>query len=413
MISRWDRLEKYLNYFLVFLLPTQLAQHFWPSFAFVFGTRVDYLAPSLYLTDILFLVIFLPWAVGSYKKIFRFIWKYRNYILPFFLLAILNTIFSSSIFPTIYKWIKLSELIAFGFYVCARPEIFRSKAFFTTLFYSLVFFSVIGILQFIFGGTLGGPLYCLGERSFNISTPGIALVTILGRIFMRAYSTFSHPNSLAGYLGAGMLLLLSSFSKRDFVKKLPGIIIVCLGLVLTFSLSGLVAIAACTLVYILVRRKLINKKNLILVPTAIFLISLGLPFLSKIAIQSKINLPQNIGQRLEMSLVAGKFISQKFFIGEGLNTFVINGAKSGYLGYYLWLLQPVHNTVLLIFSEVGVFGALLFYLLMVKSFRRAWSLNNVAFLLALTFVLTTGLFDHYWFTLQQNMLLFALILGNL
>ena len=413
MISRWDRLEKYLNYLLVFLLPTQLAQHFWPSFAFVFGTRVDYLAPSIYLTDVLFLVIFLPWAAGSYKKIFGFIWKYKYYIFPFFLLAILNTAFSSSVSPTIYKWVKLSELIAFGFYVWARPEIFKSKAFFTTLFYSLVFFSVIGILQFVFAGTLGGPLYYLGERSFNISTPGIALVTIFGRIFMRTYSTFSHPNSLAGFLGGGGLILLSKYSREDFLKKILGIVIICLAFVLTFSLSALVGVAACALTYILVRKKLLNKKNIILIPTAIFLISLSLPFLSKIALQSKVNFPQNINQRLEMSLVAGKFISQKFFIGGGLNTFVINGAKSGYLGYYLWLLQPVHNTELLLFSEVGVFGVLLFYLLMVKSFRRAWSLNNVAFLLALIFILTTGLFDHYWFTLQQNMLLFALILGNL
>lgn len=413
MISCWSRLEKIFNYLLIFLLPTQLALHFWPPFAFVFGTRVDYLAPSIYLTDVLFLALFINWAHSSYRKFFEIARKHKNYLFIFFLLAVLNIVFSSSISPSIYKWLKLLELIVFGFYVWARPEIFKSKAFFTTLFYSLIFFSVIGIGQFVFGKTLGGPLYYFGERSFDISTPGIALVTILGRNFLRAYSTFSHPNSLAGYLGAGLLILLHSYSKKGFVMKLLGIAIICLAFVLTFSLSAFIGIGVCLVFVILIRKKKFNKNNVILFPTAILLISLALPFVSKIALQGKINFSQSVNQRLEMSLTAGKFISQKFFTGEGLNTFVINGSKSGYLGYYLWLLQPVHNTVLLIFSEVGILGLLLFFWMAVKSFGRALSLNNKIFLLVLAFILTTGLFDHYWFTLQQNMLLFALIFGKI
>jgi O-antigen ligase len=272
---------------------------------------------------------------------------------------------------------------------------------------------VIGIGQFVFGKTLGGPLYYFGERSFNISTPGIALVTIFGRNFLRVYSTFSHPNSLAGYLGVGILILLHTYSKKEFVRKLLGIMLICLAFLLTFSLSAFIGIGVCLVFLILIRKKKFNKKNVILFPVVILLISLALPFFSKIALQSKINFSQSVNQRLKMSLAAGKFISQKFFAGQGLNTFVINGSKSGYLGYYLWLLQPVHNTVLLIFSEVGILGLLLFFWMAVKSFGRALLLNNKSFILVLAFILTTGLFDHYWFTLQQNMLLFALIFGKI
>ena len=47
----------FLFYLLLLLLPTQLGKHFWPTFSYVLGTRVDYLSPTLYLTDIIILFI--------------------------------------------------------------------------------------------------------------------------------------------------------------------------------------------------------------------------------------------------------------------------------------------------------------------------------------------------------------------
>lgn len=412
MIHGWHRLEKSLNYLLVFLLPTQLALHFWPSFTFVFGTRVDYLSPSIYLTDILFLLAFIIWAKRDYKKILVFITKNKIYLLLFIVLAGVNIIFSASILASIYKWFKMAEFITFGYYVWARDDIFKSRAVITTLFCSLIFFSVIGISQFIFGRTLGGPLYLLGERSFNISTPGIALAGLLGRNFMRAYSTFSHPNSLAGYLGVGLLLLIFTYSKKDLSRKILGIVIICLAFLLTFSLAAVLGIVACSVMFILERKKIINIKNIVIIPATFLIISLIIPFFSKIVIQNKFEFPQNINQRLELSIGAGRLISQKYFLGEGLNTFVISESRIGNLGFYLWTLQPVHNIFLLIFSETGMFGLLFIYLLIVRSFQKTLLSNNIAVLLSLVFILTTGLLDHYWFTLQQNMFLFALVLGN-
>ena len=131
MISCWVRLEKFLNYLLIFLLPTQLALHFWPPTSFVFGVRVDYLAPSIYLTDILFLTLFIIWVRSHYKKFFEFTRENKIYILLFISLAVLNTAFSTSVFPSIYKWIKLLELVIFYYYVRERHDIFSSKAIFS------------------------------------------------------------------------------------------------------------------------------------------------------------------------------------------------------------------------------------------------------------------------------------------
>ena len=412
MIPRWTRLEKFFNYLLIFLLPTQLALHFWPPASFVFGVRVDYLAPSIYLTDVLFLTVFVFWVKSHYKKLLEFIGKNITFVLLFLFIAVLNTAFSTSVFPSIYKWIKLTELGLFYFYVRARSDIFNRKTLFATIFYSLIFFSVIGISQFILGKTLGGPLYLLGERNFHISTPGIALTQILGRNFMRAYSTFSHPNSFAGYLGLGLLVLFFAYSKKELERRIWGILVICLAFIVTFSLSAVVGIVFCGMVYVLLHKKFINIKNLVFFPTAFILISLTQPFISNFVLNNIPNLPQSISQRFDLSSVAGNMISDKFLLGEGLNTFVINEPRIKYLGTYLWTLQSVHNIFLLIFSETGIVGLSFFYFVLIKLIKKALSLNDTAFYLSLVFILTSGLFDHYWFTLQQNMFFAVFVLAN-
>jgi len=229
---------------------------------------------------------------------------------------------------------------------------------------------------------------------------------------MRAYSTFSHPNSFAGYLGLGLMVLLSIYSKNELIKKVWGIIIICLAFVLTFSLSAVVGVIACATLFLLVNKKFFNAKKVIFFPTAFLLISLALPFVSNIVLNSKPNLPENVSQRLDLSSAAGSMISTKFLLGEGLNTFVVNEPKIKYLGNYLWTLQPVHNIFLLVFSETGIAGISFFYFLLIKLTKRSLLFSGTTFYLSLFFILTSGLFDHYWFTLQQNMFLAAFVLAN-
>jgi len=412
VIPRWARLEKFLNYALIFLLPTQLALHFWPPTAFVFGVRVDYLAPSIYLTDVLFLTVFVFWIKYHNDKLFGFIKKNKVFLFLFLFIVILNTAFSTSFGPSIYKWIKFTELGLFYFYVRARGDIFNSRTLYATIFYSLIFFSVIGISQFVLGKTLGGPLYLLGERSFRISTPGIALTQILDRNFMRAYSTFSHPNSFAGYLGLGLLTLLFTYSKKELARRIWGILIICIAFVLTFSLSAFVGIVFCGILFILLRKKTFNTKSLVLFLTIFTLISLAQPLVSNFVLNTIPDLPQSVSQRFDLSSVAGKMISDKFLLGEGLNTFVINEPRIKHFGNYLWTLQPVHNVSLLLFSETGIIGLSFFYLVLIKLSKKATGLKGAPFYLSLIFILTSGLFDHYWLTLQQNMFFSVFILAN-
>jgi len=62
-------LNRFFFFVFLFLLPTQLGKHWFFSFSYLSGVRSDYLAPTLYLTDVV--IIFL--AVINYKTIFNFL----------------------------------------------------------------------------------------------------------------------------------------------------------------------------------------------------------------------------------------------------------------------------------------------------------------------------------------------------
>jgi O-antigen ligase len=120
---------------------------------------------------------------------------------------------------------------------------------------------------------------------------------------------------------------------------------------------------------------------------------------------------QNISQRLDLSYIAGVMVSQKFILGEGLGTFIIKIPSFKGIFSYSWLLQPVHNIFLLIFSETGIVGLLSFCFLICKVLISRFKNKKIFLILPVIFILFTGLFDHYTITLQQNTLIFSIFVG--
>ena len=75
-----------------------------------------------------------------------------------------------------------------------------------------------------------------------------------------------------------------------------------------------------------------------------------------------------------------------------------------------WIHQPVHNIYLLIASETGLIGLILFLVFIFQLFRKI--IGQEYFLLLIVFsFLFIGLFDHFFWTLQQGQLMFWLTLG--
>jgi O-antigen ligase len=78
---------------------------------------------------------------------------------------------------------------------------------------------------------------------------------------------------------------------------------------------------------------------------------------------------------------------------------------------WIWWLQPVHNIFLLVLAETGITGFLIFLFLIIKAFKNSLEIRNWSLVISLLAILLTGAADHYWLTLQQNQLIFAIILG--
>jgi len=393
--------ERLIVFSLLFLLPTQLAYHFWPQFAYVHGLRIDYLSPAIYLTDVLILLL-IPYLIKRlrFNKV-KLNGSVLVILIPAILVALLNIVFAQLHMVTLLKWLSICKFTLLGlyFYLADLPKLRKTIIFALSL--SLVAFVSIGLIQFVLQRTIGGPLYYLGERSFTSQTPGIALMSLFGKSLMRAYSTFSHPNSFAGFVVVALFILLSLI--RQKVNTLPKSIFVAFisvlaSIFLTFSLNAII----CTFFVVVLWFVLNNfpkfvRKVKVLLPTLLISFSFFFGAIS-LMLPQNILLRQTYKERVVLAGQAVEVFVKRPALGVGLNNF-FTATKN---------VQPPHNIYLIVLAETGLFGVLIVFLLLSKLFNR--KLNNYL-LLALVFVLLTGLFDHYWFTLQQNELILSVLLG--
>lgn len=364
---------------IVLFLPTQLGLHFWPSFSRAAGIRIDYLSPTLYFTDILILA----YIIFNTPKFVQ--WLKKNYKVPsaLLLLVVINTYFSISPANTFFWWLRLFEysLLFLGL----RLNNVRWSKIKTALLVSTIFVVLLEIAQFLQQSSLGGIFFWFGERGFSSSTSGIARTSFFGQEILRPESTFSHPNSLSGYLLVVLYLLYKN--KSHLWQRM----LVTLGILLTFSKAALLSIVL-----------LVMFRNQSAFLPTVFL------FLSVIQLLLPV-FPtsfQFVSDRLFYLSPSREMVATNPIFGVGLGSF-IPGLAEMVQGSFLLSskLQPVHNLLVLIVSEIGLFGVCLLACL-AKVFGKKTTFPKLAGLI--TIVVITGTFDHYWLTLPQNKLILLL-----
>lgn len=389
MISK-HTLHKRIFQLLVLFIPTQLSYHWWPSWAFVYGIRVDYLAPTLYFTDLLVAFLIVVWVTTD-KKALQTLTKYSKWGIVVFVFALINIFFSKVTVVSTIRWLRVLELFLLFAYVRNQEGVV--KQLYTPLSISAIYTLVISLGQMANHGSLGGALYFIGERAFRQNTPGIALVGVFGREVLRPYATFPHPNALAGYYLVSTFILLKS---EKFLHRLS--ILVCLFLVaITFSQNAWMALLVAPVIYHFVKKQNIHFFRFVLAAT---IFSVALPILSNLVVNY--SLPREVAQRVELNIVAGHLVSKNFLLGVGLGMFPALVSSIGTTSGNIWWLQPVHNIFLLLLSETGIVGLAVFGLLMTKI--KYVNLPIIAIIL-------TGLLDHYWLTLPQTMFMMAIVLA--
>lgn len=425
-----------LFYLLVFFLPTQLGFHFWPEWSYVLGRRVDYLSPTLYLTDIVIALLFLAWLTTSSRTQHAFTFprsimsKKAAIIFLVVCFAGLNIAVAQSRPVAVLKWLKVLEFSFLYWYIVkTKPR----KYLVAVMLSGAIFYSaIIAMLQFFLQHSVGGPLWFIGERSFTLTTPGIARASFCQlptstdcREWLRAYATFPHPNVLAGFLVASIPIVIDQMvhptlylrrdgKKIDSVRNFFYISIVVIGviaLLLTFSRSSW-AIGVLGITSIWYRRTAAKGDHPRLLHIAVYtVIILGI---SGYWISRAIPVAdETILVRQELNGAALSLWQKSPLLGVGLGNFIVT-LPDIVTSRTIYFFQPVHNIYLLILSETGIVGGMIFFFLTYKAFRQIIFHKDragIPYQVALLSVLLLGFVDHYPFTLQQGQLLLAILIG--
>jgi O-antigen ligase len=458
------RVESLLFYLLVFFLPTQLGKHFWPDFSYVLGLRIDYLSPTLYMTDILVGLLFTAWIFRKLKQkpikssklkvqnsklsirqaqdpeLIEGQLKIQKYsslliyasVVSYLLLVI---VLSGRMQSGLYSLVKFLEMSFLAYYtakfIVSRRVFENAVRIFSA---SIVFQSLLAIAQFLRQGSIGGLLYYVGERSFAASTPGIANASLNGELVLRPYGTLPHPNVLAGYLVVVMTMVLYSlFNRRQkkvlsskyYVLSSVSLVLGTIALLLCMSRVAIILWVLIAVYYLFQKTRKTRKfggirssevQKVRLAGLLSILSILIIFFLTPLAARfTNLNMSdKSIVQRGILMDRSLEMLKTSPLFGVGLGNFIPTLAQSQMPLTVTTQLQPAHNIFLLVAAETGLIGLGFFVWFLWKTFRRIknYESRSKELLYVLFFViLITGMGDHYWLTLQQGQLLFAFVIG--
>jgi len=137
-----DFVERCIFYLLILFFPTQLGKHFWPDFSIVSGIRIDYLSATLYITDVLLILLFGVFVTRffrTFKKTkrlspkFSVLFKKKEfYFISIFVIAFLfsNIYFSARPLLSLYGLAKLAEFVFLSLYIAKSITSLTSFAYF-------------------------------------------------------------------------------------------------------------------------------------------------------------------------------------------------------------------------------------------------------------------------------------------
>lgn len=443
-----ERIHKTLFYLLLLFLPVQLGRHFWPVWSMVMGRRVDYLAPTLYLTDLLIIVLLFFWFIGLRNRYMNYVLRISDKtlihntstIILIFIFVACNITASVNKMVALYSWFKVLEFFSLGLYIVKTKQNIALISFFLSL--SVLYSSVLAIVQFILQHSVGGIVWWLGERTFADISPGIARVDFHFELFrfpfsffhLRPYATFPHPNVLGGYLAILLPGIIQSASRRinnpirqpadqssnrkQKIIRILYFLSIVLGtitLILTFSRSAWVAgiIGICSMNYVLWKEKMIKRFPVIYNTIPIILLILLLLF----SVHAN---DESVVVRSQLNASSLAMWRQYPLFGVGLGNFLVR-LPDFLPSRTIFFLQPVHHVYLLFLAETGITGAAFLiwaiwlfiknHGLCIMNYGKKIHFPKIIILISLITILLIGLVDHYPLTLQQGRLLLTVVIA--
>ncbi len=303
-------------------------------------------------------------------------------------------------FPAPYPLFKLGAWIALA--LCAGRYISQGIVFGLLAFFGLLE-ALLGFFQFASHRSLG--LGFLGEPVLDPMNGAVARTFVSGGRLMRAYGTFPHPNILAAFLVLALAAWAHLFlAHRRPILFLPGIFIVLLGLILTFSRSGWVA--ACIAIFLI----LIDARTRVSARTGELILVFALSLFVLLPIFSWGVFPR---------------------LSVGARDYAITERVSGYKAALLRIgthpafgggltlrmaPDPAHSLYLTVLDEIGIVGLIafllfVFYALLRGIYAKLAGLRTFAAMLVA--LLAMGVIDHFLWTLRPGIAMLFLVIGML
>jgi hypothetical protein len=406
----WEKSEKIIWFWLMLMIPTQLGKHFWPEWSLVSGVRVDYLSPILYVTDILWLgLVICKLRITNYELLIRKIFNFQNLLMVVF--VVVNILVATNKGVAVYKWLRMGQWWWFYRYCWQNRKIVKENLG-RIIPWWIAGESLLGLAQIAKGGSLNGLMWWFGERRFSFTTIGIAQISVFGQGLIRAYGTFSHPNSLAGFLVVAVALWTMF---RGKIKKMWWWAVVWLGL-LGILISGSRTIWLLTLLLMIFNFVKVFRGKIGITKVIGYLaviLGLGILVVGMVGVNYRTSDflggwdSDSLSKRMSLNVVAVKMWRENFMIGVGAGNFIPKLPEYQSDNKFYWL-QPVHNIFLLAGVEIGMLGIIM----MIWLFRDLWERKGIKkkwWLWGL--IVLSGMVDHYWLTLPQNTWLLAIVLG--
>ncbi len=332
--------------------------------------------------------------------------------------------FSLLISPVSDPILKFLELIGLLevllIYLLVVNKILKVNEIFKTLTWSMSLQALLAISQLLLGHSLG--LGFLGEPSLSTSTAHLAKLDLGSWPLIRSYGTFAHPNILGGFLAMSILGTLLYPPESNRTRNLL-LLIQLLGLICSFSRSALFALILGILILSYRSVPLIKEKYSRFVSYGIFLLMAAeiavliltrpLPLSTDPAVQSRIE-----GYERASEII----MEHPFGVGWHLETLFLDENPNH--TWMPWEYQPTHNIFLLLWVETGPQGLLAFLSLLFFTTKKLLehekilgthheeSKKNFFFSMGLI-VLSIGLLDHYWLTLEPALFLAALLFSSI
>lgn len=357
------------------------------------GIFVNYLCPTLHSIDIYIVLGLVVSVLENYKIKKDMLINSLKFLVPLIIYSVFYLIFHNA----------LNEIITFGrltlliFLLVINKEVIidinkyiNRDVIFSFIFILLIQF-LIALLQFALGKDLG--LQFLGESNLLSGSINSSFISLSMGEFLRGYGTFPHPNILAGFALGLSIFSIKTYEKRDrYILSL--LFLSFLISILSFSRLHII-LNAIVLIYYSLKNTKILMYNFF-------------PLLFE-RFSSLNGESTSVIERVRLFNDGLRVLKERWLIGSGGGEFVRYLSNDIRTVSNISLFQPIHNSLLLLFIEYGIFGFItfLYYLISIFLYRKKSILERI---LIVAVVIIISMFDHYLISLPQGIVILMLFL---